>query len=299
MEKELVTEANRAVSHIIEELRQTGPDGVTFVSIKKLCNGGFLFDLKSPEVVSWLCKPEVKHEWLKLFPSRQGAQGTARGNYYNTIARFVPTTFQVENEEMYREAEMLSELPDDAVEMARWIKPVERCLPGQKHTHLIISFAGPESANGAIAYGMTIEGKQIQLEKLAKEVKRCNRCMKLNVNHIARDCPSPHPICGKCVDKHTTDECICSEDTFKCPNCQQEGHTAFDRNCPKYIEENIKINDQTPENDYIFFVTEDPAMHVRYSDRYVPAPTFDSTTQQSEPIPSRQQPHHSLPPPPR
>lgn len=59
-EKELVTEANDCVSFMPDELRQTGPKDVTFVSVKKLRNGGFLFELKSPEAVSWLRKPEIK-----------------------------------------------------------------------------------------------------------------------------------------------------------------------------------------------------------------------------------------------
>lgn len=128
---------------------------------------------------------------------------------------------------MYREVEMLSDLPTETVENARWIKPVERRTPGQKHAHLILSFSEPESANDAIAYGMTVEGKQIQVEKLTKEVKRCNRCMKLDVNHLAKECPSPHPVCGKCSEHHNTDDCNCSEDSFKCPNCHQEGYPSY------------------------------------------------------------------------
>lgn len=305
-EKELVEEANKAVNFLPEELRKTGPNDVTFISVKKLQNGGFLYELKTPEAVSWLRKEEVKYEWLGVFPGRTGKQGTAKGSLYNTIAKFVPTTFQVGNEEMYREVEMLSDIPSEAIESARWIKPVERRNPGQKHAHMILSFSEPEHANDAIAFGMTIEGKQIQVEKLIKEVKRCNNCMKLDVNHIARNCPSPHPTCGKCSGDHNTDECACDADLFKCPNCRQEGHTAFDRCCPAYIELNAKLNDHTPDNDYIFFVTEDPATHVRHSERYAPAPlpTQDQPRRQSTAVPGNSQsqnraaaPSHRDPPP--
>jgi hypothetical protein len=83
-----------------------------------------------------------------------------------------------------------------------------------------------------------------------KSVKRCNNCQLYG--HFAKICPTPmEPSCGKCGEKHRTDQCTSASDARKCINCIRNGkdeinHPVFFHKCPslvKYEEEVQKKKD--------------------------------------------------------
>lgn len=121
-----------------------------------------LFELKTVEAV----------KWLEVFA---GSNGTARGNTYATMVKFVPTSFDMKDATLAAELARDPDLPEDAIAATKWIKPVERRNLGQRHAHLILSFTEPEYADEAIGFGLTIGGKNVQVQKLIQEIKRCNK----------------------------------------------------------------------------------------------------------------------------
>ena len=64
----------------------------------------------------------------------------------------------------------------------------------------------------------------------------CFKCSQFN--HIASNCKN-NPKCSKCSDNHLTKDC--KSDKITCPNCKDK-HTAYNKNCPNYLENLNKIN---------------------------------------------------------
>lgn len=71
-----------------------------------------------------------------------------------------------------------------------------------------------------------------------KQTKRCNNCQKYG--HFANHCPNPTtPHCGKCSEKHRTDQCNSEE--RKCINCvrnlyAETDHPVFYHKCPALVK---------------------------------------------------------------
>jgi hypothetical protein len=80
-----------------------------------------------------------------------------------------------------------------------------------------------------------------------KSVNRCNNCQLYG--HFAKSCLTPmEPSCGKCGEKHRTDQCTSADEVRKCINCvrnnnAENDHPVFFHKCPslvKYQEEQQK-----------------------------------------------------------
>ena len=283
-EATLVRLANEAVSFIPEEVRRTGPENMTINSVRRTKNGGLIFEFQDTDVVNWLSRQNLLSHWVKLF----AGEGRARGNSYATIAKFVPVSYNVNSPAHLEQAAFHTGIPLECVVSMRWIKPPQFRCPGQQHAHMIIVFDDPEHANCAIEQGFCFNGKQVAIQKLAIEVKRCSKCQKLDTNHTTRDCPDPEPTCARCAKHHPTNDCKCEEHETHCANCDVPGHMATDRNCPKFLEHNERISERNPENDFKFFVTKNPASHARLNSS---SNTHRYHARQAPPI----APHPSLP----
>ena len=73
-----------------------------------------------------------------------------------------------------------------------------------------------------------------------KSVNICNNCQLYG--HFAKNCPTPmEPVCGKCGEKHRTDQCSSSSDDRKCINCirndkDEIDHPVFYHKCPSLVK---------------------------------------------------------------
>ena len=292
-ERWLVDAANQAINFIPEATRQTGPENITINSVRKTRNGGLIFEFQETDAVSWLTRQNLLSQWVKLFAD----EGRARGNSYATLAKFVPITYNTDSPAHLEQAIFNTGIPQESVVSMKWIKPPQFRYPGQRHAHMIVMFDDPELANAAIEQGFCFHGKQVTIEKLAIEVKRCSKCQKLDTHHTARDCPDPEPTCARCAKHHPTNECKCEEHEVHCANCNEPGHMATDRNCPKFLEHNAKISEKNLENDFKFFVTKNPASHVRIgSSHRHPAKQTRHTPNPLPSLPNRPRSPLSTPP---
>ncbi|KAG1864074.1 hypothetical protein C8R48DRAFT_602091, partial [Suillus tomentosus] len=116
-----------------------------------------------------------------------------------------------------------------------------------------------EDANKAIKQGLTIEGRKIASRKLLPEPTRCLKCQQLTSAHIATNCPNKEDICGTCAKNHRTSDCtITSSETEQqhCKNCDQSGHAAWSRECPKFAERSAKLLERVEEAQYKYFPVE-------------------------------------------
>ena len=166
-ESSLVTQANQAVDRLPHDIRATGPAKVTFLAVDFLRNGAMRFEMKTVEAARWIKQPHVLDCWLEEFPGRKG---TAHGQTYTTLAKFVPTRLEL-NGSPYLKASCIQAatsayLPEDSIQTMRWIKPTQSRTLNQKHAHLLVSFTEPKYANQAIQQGLILEGRHVEVVKM-------------------------------------------------------------------------------------------------------------------------------------
>ncbi|KAG2049732.1 hypothetical protein BDR06DRAFT_836393, partial [Suillus hirtellus] len=178
---------------------------------------------------------------------------------FQIIAEYVPTTFDPESKEALTEAEKRSGLSPGAIVKAKWLKPINRRNHGQRTAFCTITCATREDANKAIKQGLTIEGRKIASRKLLPEPTRCLKCQQLTSAHIATNCPNKEDICGTCTKNHRTSDCTITSSEMEqqhCKNCDQSGHAAWSRECPKFAERSAKLLEQVEEAQYKYFPVE-------------------------------------------
>ena len=71
-----------------------------------------------------------------------------------------------------------------------------------------------------------------------RRIIQCYNCLKFG--HVAKLCRQDHPTCSTCGrDHHVTS---CHYRRAHCSNCDQEGHSATDKQCPKFRDIAMKMN---------------------------------------------------------
>lgn len=229
------------------------PDGLRFLTVKRLDQGGLLYEVNTKEGASWLQRPEN----MRHFTDKFGLDAVIRAKYYACLVRNAPTHLRPENEQTLHDMERENGWNKGEVVAAHWIKPVAKRRPGQERAHLILKLSTPQRANETIMNGLSIMGLRLPVEKLRKEARRCLRCQKLEPGHMARDCDMIEDVCGTCGGLHTTQEC--TEDTRRCVNCQTTDHASWDRKCPAFMEATRKVQKANTLERYRFFpMADDP-----------------------------------------
>jgi hypothetical protein len=219
-----------------------------FLGLTRLANGGFLFAAKEIKTIkTLLASPEG-------FLTSFSPAATIQQRSYSTIAYFVPLSLRPDNPQDISEIEQTNCLPERAISQIKWVKPPERRAPSQMFGHVIINFCDPEQANNAIAKGLFICRKRVDVAKNRREPLHCLKCQKWG--HMASACPMPTDICGGCGRNHKTVECT-SRDKF-CTPCNVQGHPSWDRECPTFIRRKRELDEHTPENVLPYFPTDEP-----------------------------------------
>ena len=166
---ELKDKANRIVIDMDDPTR---PESITIENVSRTRDGSLLLLLNSKEATDWLREPDVEDKFLDKF-----AIGACfRDRSYHVILRWVPITFDPISRPHHREIEEMNGLPDQSIQKARWIKPVNRRRSGQTKAHATLTFNSADVANCAIKSGLDICGIRVRTERTKQEPLQCLKC---------------------------------------------------------------------------------------------------------------------------
>jgi hypothetical protein len=243
----LVDKANGIIVKIQDKDR---PDSVKIESITRFPNGSMLLHLNSKEAVKWLREPSIEDAFLKKLDK----DAYVKERPYNVLLRGVPIIFNPGNQSHLREVEEINGLTKYSILKAKWIKPENRRRKGQTHAHVTASIGVVETANSIIKGGLEICGTRIKPEKLRQEPLQCLRCRRWG--HFAANCPEPDDTCGTCGEAHRTTLCE-NPDKKHCVSCNTDTHTSWDRNCPEFTRRCKNFDNMHPENNMVYFPTDE------------------------------------------
>jgi hypothetical protein len=256
-ELELTTKAKLALD-AIQLQDNPAPDSTRFVGAKKLAAGTIILDLNSTEAANWLRQPTVRAAFMQRF----SATASFKDHEYRVLAEFVPVSFSPDTPDTLRCVESDSGAQEGSIIRAEWAKAPERRHALQRLAHLKLYFNSAEAANYAIRNGLYIAGKKVGTRRMRQEPQRCAKCQRYGhgnnegAPHFAKDCKWLHDTCGGCGQSHRNSECSANlEHASFCVNCNERGHTVWDRNCPAFVNRCRKLNAASKDGDYLFFVT--------------------------------------------
>ena len=247
---ELVAKGDIALELMAKDGIQV-PKGAAFVQASITKSGAVIYQINSKGVADWLRTKDN----LENFTRHMGDANTAQARLFHVLVKFVAVQFTPENQLSRNIVESNNHLPTDAIAHAKWIKAPERRKIGQKTAHIIMGFNSRELANQAIDTGLIIENKRSQVEKLLIEPSRCFNCQSVKGDHRAAECPVSEPTCARCSGNHRTMACE-HMGTPRCVNCQAEGHSASDRDCPSFERSTEHYRRYTPDAKYRYFPIE-------------------------------------------
>ena len=231
------------------------PAETHFVAAKKLRNGNILCQLNSIEAGKWIRNKEVQEAFLSSFR----VTTSVKCQTFYIVAEFMPTTFVAGDSGSYTKLEDTNNLPTDTITSTKFIKSPHLRYKEQKVTHLIVSFSSRKEANTIIQQGLYIEGKHVIVRKVLTEPRRCLKCQMYG--HFVSECKAQNDRCARCTEQHRTALCpIATNSPLRCANCKpgtSSGHSAADRGCPSFLEEQAKIDKRSPENKFKYFPTFD------------------------------------------
>lgn len=252
----LVEKANQALAMI------KAPPDAKFKGVRRLQNGGLMYELSTTEAAIWLRDQNRLRDFTQCFGG--GEQVKVKGRGYQVLIDFAPVQFAAHDPTALRLLEQQNDLPENSIESAHWIKPVEFRTTHQKCALLSLQMASPDAANRLVRDGAVVAGKSLIARKNRPEPKRCLKCQRLDCRHLAATCKDICDTCGTCgTTGHSTRECTV-QDTRKyfCVNCSRvggeasaKGHAAWSRTCKHFLEKTRAIFARLPEAKYKYFPT--------------------------------------------
>ena len=247
---ELVTKGDLALELMAKDGVQV-PAGAAFVQATITRSGAVIYQINSKGVADWLRTKDN----LENFTRHMGDANVAQARLFHVLVKFVSVQFTPDDLLSRNIVESNNHLPNDAIAHAKWIKAPERRRMGQKTAHVIMGFNSRELANQVIETGLIIENKRSQVEKLLIEPSRCFNCQSVKGDHRAAECPTEGPVCARCSGGHRTMECK-HTGVPRCVNCQVDGHSAADRDCPSFERSTENFRRFTPDARYRYFPME-------------------------------------------
>jgi len=243
---ELKDKANKIVADLVGTNR---PDVVQIESVSRTRGGSLLLLLNSKESADWLKDPTIEYQFLDKY----AVGASIKDRDYNIMIRWVPIIFGPDDRTQHRELEEENNLPDHSILKARWIKPISRRRAGQARALAILTIASAETANNIIRDGMIICGAKVRAEKTKQEPLQCLKCR--GWEHKAQNCEAQVDTCGTCGEDHRTSSCQ-SKGKVYCATCKTNDHASWDRNCPEFIRRCVMYDERNPENNTVYFPTE-------------------------------------------
>lgn len=243
---ELIDRANNIISELDDPSR---PEAASVVYINRTRDNSLLLLLNSKEAADWLRELDVEDKFIEKFASK----AFFRDRSFNIILRWVPIIFDPNNRKHLREIEEVNGLVDHSIQKARWIKPVNRRRSGQTKAHATLSFSSADAANRVIKSGLDICGVRCRGERTKQEPLQCLKCR--GWEHKAQTCKELNDTCGTCGKEHRTSECS-NKGTLYCVSCKSGAHASWDRTCPEFIRRCEIYNDRFPENNMVYFPTD-------------------------------------------
>ena len=142
---------------------------------------------------------------------------------YSLLVPCIPLSFNPSNEAHLREIEECNDITARTIRKARWIKPVNRRVPGQRAAHAIFTFGDITIANKCIRDGLKVCGLHIQQSRLKHEPMQCMKCR--HWGHFAHACLASTDTCGTCGEEHQTNVCDNQDKNF-CVSCKSNMHAS-------------------------------------------------------------------------
>jgi len=90
-----------------------------------------------------------------------GGTAVVRDRATSVIVEFIPVAHSPDALAENRRVKCDSRLDEGSLTSTRWIKLLQRCMPGQKAVHLITCFKTNVVVNQVIKEGMVITGKRV------------------------------------------------------------------------------------------------------------------------------------------
>jgi hypothetical protein len=243
---DLKEKANSLISEMEDPTR---PEVVRIENVTRTRDGSLLLLLNSKEAADWIREPDVEDRFLDKF----AIGACIRDRKYNIMLRWVPITYDPANSAHQREIEEANGLPDHSIQKARWIKPTIRRRAGQTRAHAVISLTTADVANRIIRDGIEICGAKARAERTKYEPLQCLKCR--GWEHKAQDCEAQVETCGTCGENHRTNTCK-NKDNLYCASCKSNSHASWDRACPEFLRRCANYNEKFPENNMVYFPTE-------------------------------------------
>ena len=244
-------EIKEKVSIAITKITEPAPPKDTSViEVIKLRKGGFTILFKDKATVKWLQEPGVEHE----FTTELSRDAVIVKCSYSLLVPRIPLSFNPANEEHLREVEECNDIPADTITKARWIKPVNRRVDGQRAAHAIFIFKDIMTTNLCIRDGLKVCGLHIRPSRLKHEPMQCMKCRRWG--HFAHACLASADTCRTCGEEHRTSNCDNKEKTY-CVSCKSNTHASWDRECPEFRKRCDQFNENYLENNLPYFPSEE------------------------------------------
>lgn len=251
---DLTKRAKESLKLIQSEVEDCPPD-LHFVNARILRSGRIMLEVNTVNSADWLKREGV----MKSFTEHFCFGARFRDTGYSILVENVPIEFEGGASASLRSIERANSLPIGEIIRIRWVKNPTKRHNDQSTAHAEADLRHPETANNHIDNGIMIAGKVCQARKYWTEPMRCAKCQRFTTTHTAITCTSETDTCGTCAESHRTTACNVTEWAhYRCINCKENGHAAWDRKCPHFLAKRMQMEKLDPHNSFKYYPTTNP-----------------------------------------
>ncbi|KAI0083049.1 hypothetical protein BDY19DRAFT_864541, partial [Irpex rosettiformis] len=222
-----------------------------------LANGGLMYEMTTEKGAKWVSAIENRANFIHHYGGDPDMK--ISGQSFQILVDFTPVHFDPSDSAALEWVEINNNMKEGSILEARWIKPVAYREENQRTALLALYLKTAEEANRALKHGLTICGKLLRPRKSIAEPRRCLKCQMVGARHVAATCRAAQDTCGTCgKTDHNTKACKVKDPAQRhCKNCGVDGHGAWDRTCPYFIQKKAELNARIPDSQYRYFPTAD------------------------------------------